>query len=554
MLLGRERERETLARLLAHAREGKSGVLALVGEIGIGKTSLLTDTEEVARGQGMTVLRARGIESETEVPFAGLFELLRPVLDGLERIPDPQAAALQSALALQPAEAYDRFAIGAATLSLLAAEAEDAPLAVFVDDAHWLDGSSADALLFAARRLVADRVALVVTVRHGESSLLDGADLPTLPIGGLDEASTASLLRRHRDDPLAARLHRETGGNPLAVIELAAAGPDTFPPGAPVPAAATVAESFSRRLHALPEPSQRMLLLAAAAYGNELSRLARAAEQLGVGVADLEPAEAAGLVTLERGRIEFRHPLVRSAVYGDAPPDLRRVVHRALADALPDAEVDRRAWHLALAAVGPDDAASSALEQAAVRAQGRSAYLVASNAFERAAMLAPVDERCTALLRSAAEAAWLGGLGERAMALLDEARHHAQDPRLVVLLEHLRGHIAARRGPVMEGHAILMKAAATAAEVDPERAALMLAEAMLSAFYAGDAAAMQATAARAEALAQSNADSTTIFFARMAFGMALIFSGAGDRGAAGDARSGRRARGRRLARRAIRGC
>lgn len=222
MLLGRDREQLALVRLLEDARACRSGVLAIVGEASIGKSALLAYAEEHA--VGMNVLRARGVQSEAHIPFAGLFELLRPALAWLDRIPGPQAAALESALALRPARAQDRFAVGAATLSLLAGYAEAAPAALLVDDGHWLDGSSADALLFAFRRLVADPLAVVLTVREGESSLLDGADLPTLRLQGLDLASAAELLRRQVAAPLsqvlAGRLHHETGGNPLALLEL----------------------------------------------------------------------------------------------------------------------------------------------------------------------------------------------------------------------------------------------------------------------------------------------------------------------------------------------
>jgi hypothetical protein len=192
MLLGRKDERLALNGLFARAREGRSGVLALVGEPGIGKTALLEHAAE--NTDGMRILRARGIESEAEIPFAGLAELLRPTLSALDRIPVPQATALAGALALGPAHPQDRFAIGAATLSLLSASAEDTPLALLVDDAHSLDRSSAEAILFAARRLLADPIALVLTVREGEPSLLDGADLRVLRIAGLDRVDAAELL------------------------------------------------------------------------------------------------------------------------------------------------------------------------------------------------------------------------------------------------------------------------------------------------------------------------------------------------------------------------
>src|SRR3954447_2802841 len=223
MLLGRGRECQALDELLTAAREGRSGSLAVVGEVGIGKTALLDWAEE--RTDGMRVLRARGIESEAQVPFAGLFELLRPALGWMDRIPEPQAEPLAGALPLRPARAGDRFAVGAATLRLLAAYAEEEPVAVLVDDAQWLDGSSADALLFAVLRLVADPIAIGMCVREGLPSLVDASDVPRLRLGGLDSAATGELLARAAGEPLldgmAARAHRATGGNPLALVELA---------------------------------------------------------------------------------------------------------------------------------------------------------------------------------------------------------------------------------------------------------------------------------------------------------------------------------------------
>src|SRR4051794_31994408 len=247
VLLDRERELEAIERVLREARAGSSGVLAFVGEPGIGKSSLLEMAAD--RAEGMHVLRARGVQSEAHIPFAGLFELLRPALASLERLPAPQAAALESALALRPATAHDRFAVGAATLSLLAAYAETAPVLVLVDDAHWLDGSSADALRFALRRLVADPIAVLLSVRVGEPSLLDGADLPELRLGGLTGAEAAELLHGRSPAALAARLHRATAGNPLALLELAAEAHELAlaPEGAPVLVSARIAHAFLRR-------------------------------------------------------------------------------------------------------------------------------------------------------------------------------------------------------------------------------------------------------------------------------------------------------------------
>jgi AAA ATPase domain len=535
MLLGRDREQLTLVRLLADARAGDSGVLAIVGEAGIGKSALLVYAEEQAGG--MNVLRARGVQSEAHIPFAGLFELLRPALPWIGQIPGPQAAALESALALRPARAQDRFAVGAATLSLLAGYADAVPVAVLVDDAHWLDGSSADALLFAFRRLIADPVAVVFTVRKGEPSLLDGADLATLRLQGLDRASAAELLRHQGDEPLsqnlADRLHQDTGGNPLALLELGGerkrlAG---LPPDAPLATGTSVASLYLLRFRSLPQRTRDVLVLAAAIDSGEVSVLARAASILGLGLSDLIPAEAAALITVHDSRVEFRHPLARSAIYGDAPPERRRAVHRALAGAFPDAEADRRAWHLALASFGPDDAASSALEQAGQRARQRSAYEVSSRAFQRAALLAPEETSQGRLLYAAADAAWLGGLADRAAALLGDARQHVLTPDLRISIEHLRGHIATRRGPITEAQEILLAAAQDAAPIDPERAVVMLAEAVNASFYAGDAATMRLAAERAASLAPLGSEGRTAFFVLIAQGMALIFSGEGERGA-----------------------
>ncbi len=536
MLVGRDEEQQALVRLLDDARAGRSGVLAISGEAGIGKSALLAYAEEQATG--MNVLRARGVQSEAHIPFAGLFELLRPALPWIDQIPDPQATALESALALRPAaSAPGRFAVGAATLSLLAAYSESAPVAVLLDDAHWLDGSSADALLFAFRRLVADPVAVVLAVRQGEQSLLDGADLPALSLAGLDRASAGELLRYQAAEPLqhnlADRLHRETGGNPLALLELVRDRRRLadLPPDAPLATVSSVAGVYLERMRSLPERARDALVLASAIDGGEVSVLARAAPMLGLELSDLVPAEAAGLITVHHSRVEFRHPLARSAIYGDALPDRRRTLHRALASALPDSEADRRAWHLALASFGPDDAASSALEQAGQRAHRRGAYDVSSRAFERAALLAPDEDRKARLCYAAADAAWLGGLADRAIALLDQADRHAPAADLAVAIEHLRGYIAIHRGPVTEGQQILLDAAERAAPIDQERAVVMLAEAAYASFFAGDAATMRLAAERAASLAPPDPNGRIAFFTLITRGMALIFSGEDEPGA-----------------------
>jgi DNA-binding CsgD family transcriptional regulator len=521
VLFGREREREATERALESARSGTSATLALVGEAGIGKTALLDDAAE--RAAGMRVLRARGIESEAQIPFASLLELLRPALGMLDRIPKPQAAALEGALALRPGPVQERFAVGAATLSLLAAYAEEGPVALLIDDAHWLDGSSAQALLFAFRRLVADPIAVLIAVREGDPSLLDGADLPTLRVAGLSSGEAAALLRGLA--PAAAeRLHAATAGNPLALIELADDGHDLAlaPEGAPVLVSARISRAFLRRVGELDESARRALVLAATSDSGDLPMLERAADRLGIDLRPLAVAEAGGLVTLKPGSVEFRHPLARSAVYAAAPVEERRAAHRALAAALPDRDVDRRAWHLAAAAVGADGAASAALEQAGLRSRDRSSYATAAAAFERAARLAADNERRARLLLEAAEAAWHAGLAERAEALLEEARGCTADPAIGVAIDHLSGHITVRRGPVMRAYEILT---ASATRADPDRAVVMLAEAVAAAFAAGKPAEMLSAAERARAALTDDASVRSRFMADTAFGMALVLGG-----------------------------
>jgi DNA-binding CsgD family transcriptional regulator len=521
MLLGRDLERHQIEQALARARSGSSATLALVGEPGIGKTALLGYAAE--RAAGMQLLRARGIESEAQIPFGSLLELIRPALVMLERIPPPQATALESALALRPGTVHDRFAVGAATLSLLAAYAEQAPVAVLIDDAQWLDGSSAQALLFAFRRLLADQIAVFIAVREGEPSLLDGADLPTLRLAGLS-SEEAALLVGGLAPEAARRLHGATAGNPLALLELAADAQDMAfaPEGAPVLVSARISGAFLRRAGLLDDAARRALVLAATSDTGGLPTLERAAARLGIDLSALAGAESAGLLTLRPGAVEFRHPLARSAIYAGAPAAERRDAHRALAAALPDRDVDRRAWHLAAAAPGTDETASAALEQAGVRGRDRSAYATAATAFERAGRLTADGERRAWLLREAADAGWLAGFTDRAVALLDEAREAAGDQATLVQIDELAGRIAARCGPVMRGHAILTAAAGRA---DPERAVAMLADAAYACGYAGNPAEMLSVAERARERLPAGASARARFLAAMTVGMARILGG-----------------------------
>ena len=259
----------------------------------------------------------------------------------------------------------------------------------------------------------------------------------------------------------ARRLHGATAGNPLALLELAPDASDLAlaPDGAPVLVSARISRAFLRRADLLDQATRQALVLSATSDAGDLPTLERAAARLGIDLSALAAAESAGLVALHPGQVEFRHPLARSAIYADAPASQRREAHRALAAALPDRDIDRRAWHLAAAAAGTDETASAALEQAGARSRDRSAYATATAAFERAGRLTADGERRARLLREAAEAGWLAGFTDRAVALLDEARDATSDPVTLVEIDQLAGHIATRCGPVMRGHAILTAAA-----------------------------------------------------------------------------------------------
>ncbi|WP_426560921.1 ATP-binding protein [Angustibacter sp. McL0619] len=529
MLVGRERERRVIQALVAAARVGESGALVLVGEAGIGKTALLEDAARSATG--LRLLRARGTTSEAEVPFGGLLQLLRPALVHLERIPEPQAEALASALALRPGTGGDRFAIGAATLSLLSRLAEDEPVALLVDDAHLLDLPSAQALTFAARRLTADPVVLLATAREGHPCALTEAGLPVLQVAGLSDSEAGDLVLasgRRLSSEVVSRLSAATGGNPLALIELADEADllDALPPGAPLPVPASLARAFARRADQL-SPDARTALVVAAASGGDLGEVARACELLDVQVGALDEAEAADLVRVGAGEVAFRHDLVRSGVYSEASASVRRAVHRALAQALPADDVDRRAWHLGEAATGPDAETAQLLETAAVRARDRSAHAVAAGAFERAARLSPgPDERVNRLV-GAAECSWQAGLADQALALLARAAELPQPAGLRARAAGLHGTVAARTGSGQEARDVLMSAAGEIGDDDPDTAIGLLAQAILACFFVGDTATMAEAAARIDDFATRAGSQRALWLGEMSAGVAEVLTGRG---------------------------
>jgi DNA-binding CsgD family transcriptional regulator len=444
MLFGRDSETQLIDELLDGARDGRSGVLVVSGGAGIGKTALMRYAKEQAAD--LVVLRGSGIETEAELPFAGLHLILRPLLDRLGDLPRRQADALRRAFRLteaDPADGDDRFLVGLAVLTLLA---EEAPLLCLVDDAHWLDAASADALLFAARRLEAEGVVLLIGTR-------DEPGTPWLLMAGQAECRLRALsaeASRGLVDELAPglspmlreRVLVEAGGNPLALCEIArtlVAGGANEP--GPLPAGDRVQQVYAARIAALGEQSRLMLLVAAAEAGGDLAVVLAAARRLGTGVAELAPAERAGLVTVTGDAITFRHPLVRAAVYYGAPLAQRQAAHGALAAVLRERrgdDADRLAWHLAASITGEDETVAAGLEEAAERAKERGAHAVAASAYERAARLTPEPRaRAWRLVKAAAAANDVGRL-DSMNRLADAAGQLCDDPLLRAEITRLR--------------------------------------------------------------------------------------------------------------------
>ena len=490
MLLGRTAELAAIDQALASARLGRSSRLLIRGEPGIGKTALLEYA--LAHAGSMRVLAARGVEFEADVPFAGLHELLHPTLGLLDRLPPIHAAALRSSLGLGPRIEADRLVIGAAALGLISAYAEDAPLLITVDDAQWLDRASAEAIAFAARRLIADPVAIVIAGRDGEESAVLPAGLPELRLGGLDEASATTLLEHVAAGRVAPEVARwmldATGGNPLALIELGHEAPRmSAAPHDNLPVATSVERAYLRRADGLSEATRRVLLLMAASGAPELGLVQRAAAALGLEPSDVEQAEAARGLVVERGHsVEFVHPLARAAIYHSASPTDRRAAHRALASVMTDPDdSDRKAWHLAAAASGWNSEAATALEGAARRARESTGYAAAASAWQESARLTEPPELRAARLFNAAESAWLDGQAERAVDSLAAAGKLAQGLELRVDIDSLRGHIAMRRGAVAEGHRLLVGAAEAIQAIDRLKAIRILSDAVISSMGAG---------------------------------------------------------------------
>jgi hypothetical protein len=496
-LCGRQVERAVIAGVLEGARASRSGAVVLQGPPGVGKSALLEDA--AGRAEGMLVLRAGGVESEAEFAFAGLHQLLLPVLCWLDRIPDHLAAALRRAVGLEPAAPSagdDRFLVALAVLALVAEVAEQAPLLCLVDDAHWLDDASAMALVFVARRLAAERVAVVFAIRDGETRAFPAAGLPRLRLQGVDGETAGELLAARGAAAVSVdvrdRLVEWTGGNPLALVELPyvltagqLAGHEPLP--SPLPLTATVQRVFAERARRLPEPCRRGLLVAAAEETGRLPVVLAAAEALGVRPEAFDGAERAGLIRVRDGILTFDHPLMRSAVYQSATSAERRRTHAAVAGT-PHVASDllRRAWHLALAAAPDDEKVVTELEDAARHTAERGGFAAAAAALERAAELTTDPDARGRRLVAAAQYAWQAGLLRRVADVVRAARPLLRDLALRAQLGMLNAMVELSVGSPSAALRILTGAARDAAAVDPPFARRALAAATEAAWLGSD--------------------------------------------------------------------
>jgi DNA-binding CsgD family transcriptional regulator len=489
--LDRTSERQVLDGLLATARGGESAVLVMRGEAGIGKTALLRYAARQA--SGFRVAQVAGVEAEMELPFSGIHQLCAPVLDHLDSLAPPQQGALNVALGLAPGDVPDRFLVGLAVLGLLSAAAEERPLLCLVEDAHWLDAASGLILGFVARRLQADSVAIVAAVRE-PSTRHDFDGLPDLRLGGLAEEDARTLLMSavpgRIDDRVRDRIVAETRGNPLALLDLPRsmsaaelAGGFELLPATDLPR--HLEEQYHQRAGALPEATQRLLLLAAAEPLGDATLIWRAAQALGIDRSALPPAEDAQLVEVG-ARVRFRHPLVRSAVYRAAASSERRDAHRALAETTdPDTDPDRRAWHRAHAAVGVDEAVAAELEHSADRARSRGGAAAAAAFLARAAELTPDPAERGRRALDAAQSKLDAAASDAALELLATAELTPLDELQRARLERLRAEITFARTRGGDAPALLLDAARRLEPLDAAMARETHLEAMAAAMYAG---------------------------------------------------------------------
>jgi len=488
-LRGRSSEVGALGRIVEAVRAGESRVLVIRGEPGVGKTVLLDHL--ATQASDCQVVRALGVQSEMELAFAGLHQLCAPMLDRLDRLPVPQREALQTAFGLiSVGPAPDRFLVGLAVLSLLSEVAGERPLMCLVDDQQWLDRASAQALGFVARRLAAEPVGLAFATRDPGDEL---AGLPELVVEGLQEDDARALLDSVVAGPLDARVRdqvvAETRGNPLALLQLPrgmtpAQLAGGFGLAVARPLSGRIEESFLRQIQALPSEARRLLQVAAADPSGDMALVWRAAGQLGIAVQAGAPAVEADLADFSP-RVRFRHPLVRSAAYRSASVPDRREIHRALAEVTdPRLDPDRRAWHRAEAAPGPDEEVADELERSAGRAQGRGGLAAAAAFMESAAMLTPDPVHRTRRLLAAARAKCDAGALDAALGLLVAVEADPLDALQAAEVERLRGQIALDQRRGGDADRLLLSAARRLAAVDAGMARAAHLDALVAAIWA----------------------------------------------------------------------
>ncbi|TDW77458.1 helix-turn-helix transcriptional regulator [Kribbella pratensis] len=490
-LRGRRAECARLDQVVAGVRSGSGQVLVVRGEAGMGKSALLDFL--VSRAEGCRVVRASGVESEMELPFAGLHQLCLPMLEFLDRLPGPQRDALGVAFGLSVGGPPDRFLIGAATLTLLSAVSDRSPLLCVIDDAQWLDQASVQTLTFVGRRLFADRIGLVFSLREPVTGP-EWRGFPELPVRGLADEHAGSLLDSvvpgRLDAHVRGRIVAETRGNPLALLELPRgltaaqlAGGFELPDARPM--ANQIEQNFARRVQALPADTQRLLLTAAAEPVGDVPLLVRALTILDVPMSTAAAAEAAGLIDIGAG-VRFWHPLVRSATYRTADPAGRRAVHQALAEAIdPAIDPDRRAWHRAQGADGPDEGVATDLISSADRAQRRGGMAAAAAFLQRATELTPDPATRAIRALAAAQVTLAAGAFETALRLLVTAGNGEVDDLHLARVELLRAQITFASGHGLESGPLLRAAARRLEPLDLELARDTHIQALVAAQYAG---------------------------------------------------------------------
>jgi DNA-binding CsgD family transcriptional regulator len=473
MLLGRGVERGLLEGLMENVRGGQSAVMVIRGEAGTGKSALLHYCARQA--SGFRVAAICGVEAEMELPFAAIHQLCTPMLGRLDVLPEPQRTALGVALGLSSGEVPNRFLVALAVLNLLSAVAEERPLLCLLDDAHWLDDASGQVLGFVARRLLAESVATIFAAREPATRWLDG--LPELPLGGLEEQDARALLawavQGRLDERIRDRIIAETGGNPLALLELPRGmSAAELAGGFDLPGVGGLSEHmenhYLRRISALPEATQRLLLLAAAEPAGDAALVWGAAQQAGIGFRDLAPAVDARLAEQTGRQMRFHHPLVRSAVYRAASPSARQEAHQALAEVTdPRRDPDRRVWHRALAATSPHEEVAADLERSARRAKTRGGLAATAAFLERAAELTPDAARRAGRALRAAEAKHFSCEAQAALRLLAQAEAGPLNELERARVHLLRGRTTFGSSRALDGPPLLLRAARELEPLDP---------------------------------------------------------------------------------------